>query len=352
MKIAPIIRAIEKAKEDGHDIDYRLVHTGQHYDSKLSQTFFDELGIPSPHVNLGAGSGSQATQTAMIMMAFEKELMKNPADLVMVVGDVNSTLACSIPAKKLWKKVAHVESGIRSGDMTMPEEINRIVTDAITDLFFTTSKTANDNLRKSGVDEKNIHFVGNVMIDTLLYNLNNLRKPDLWDSEELMEKKYLVLTLHRPNNVDDPENLEKLLNEIGKGAGSYPVIFPVHPRTRFILEHVKTKVSNIRYIEPMGYLEFIYIVKHSIGVVTDSGGITEEATVLGIPCITLRNSTERPETVTVGTNELIGTDPKAVAPWMEKMTTGKWKNGGIPELWDGKTAERIVDILVNLETKK
>jgi UDP-N-acetylglucosamine 2-epimerase (non-hydrolysing) len=352
MKIAPIIRAIEKARGEGKDINYRLVHTGQHYDNNLSQTFFDELGIPAPHVNLGAGSGSQATQTAMIMMAFEKELLKNPTDLVMVVGDVNSTLACSIPAKKLWIQVAHVEAGIRSGDMTMPEEINRIVTDSITDLFFTTSRTANENLQKSGVDEKHIHFVGNVMIDTLLYNMNNLRKPALWDKEGLEEGKFIVLTLHRPNNVDDPENLGKLLKEIDKGADDNAVIFPVHPRTRLILEQIRTQVSNIRFVDPMGYLEFIYLVKHSLGVVTDSGGITEEATVLGIPCVTLRNSTERPETVTVGTNELIGTDPKVVAPWMKKMTAGKWKKGGIPELWDGKAANRIVDVLVNLEINK
>lgn len=349
MKIAPIIRAIEKAREDGYDIYYRLVHTGQHYDNNLSQTFFDELGIPEPHVNLGAGSGTQAVQTSMIMMAFEKELLKNPTDVVMVVGDVNSTLACSIPAKKSGVLVAHVEAGIRSGDMTMPEEINRIVTDSITDLFFTTSKTANENLRKAGANKKNIHFVGNVMIDTLLYNLNNLREHELWDKEKLWNKKYLTLTLHRPNNVDDPVNLEKLLLEISKGAGSHPIIFPVHPRTRAILENIKTKFANMLYVEPMGYLEFIHMVKHSIGVVTDSGGITEEATVLGIPCITLRNSTERPETVTIGTNELIGTDPKAIAPWMKKMVSGKWKKGGIPELWDGKAAQRIVEVLLKLE---
>jgi UDP-N-acetylglucosamine 2-epimerase (non-hydrolysing) len=348
MKIAPVITAIEAARSRGHDIDYRIVHTGQHYDANLSKSFFDDLQIPPPHINLGAGSGSQAVQTAAIMIAFEKELLKNPTDLVMVVGDVNSTLACSITAKKLCIPVAHVEAGIRSGDLTMPEEINRIVTDCLTDLFFTTSTTANENLGKSGITEDKIHFVGNVMIDTLLFNLERLRKPSIWDRSALKEKNYLVLTLHRPVNVDHPSNLKALLDRIGMSANPYTVIFPVHPRTREILKGLKTDHANIHYTEPMSYLEFIYLVRYARGVITDSGGITEETTVLGIPCITLRDSTERPETCTIGTNELIGTDPSAIPPWVKKMVDGDWKKGSIPEKWDGKAAERIVEVLLNL----
>ena len=354
MKIAPVIRATEAAKAAGEDIDYRIVHTGQHYDANLSKSFFDDLQIPPPHINLGAGSGSHAIQTAAIMIAFEKELMKNPADLVMVVGDVNSTLACTITAKKLFTPVAHVEAGIRSGDMTMPEEINRIVTDILADLFFTTSSTANENLRRSGINEEKIHFVGNVMIDTLMFNLNRLRKPLLWDDLGLKEKSYLVLTLHRPNNVDHPGNLNKLLDEIGRTAGACKVIFPVHPRTAEILKGVTLEGTNIHCTEPMGYLEFNWLVRYARGVVTDSGGITEETTVLGVPCITLRDSTERPETCTIGTNELIGTDPSAIAPWVKKMVQGVWKKGGIPEKWDGKAAVRIVKVLLEqgVESKK
>jgi len=348
MKIAPVIRAIEAARSAGHDIDYRIVHTGQHYDINLSKTFFDDLQIPPPHINLGAGSGSQAVQTAAIMIAFEKELIKNPTDLVMVVGDVNSTLACSITAAKLCTLVAHVEAGIRSGDLTMPEEINRIVTDCLADLFFTTSTTANENLRASGITEDKIHFVGNVMIDTLLFNLERLHKPLLWDQLNLENSNYLVLTLHRPVNVDHPANLKELLDEIGQAANPYKVIFPVHPRTREILKGMKMDISNIHYTEPMGYLEFNYMVRYARGVITDSGGITEETTVLGIPCITLRDSTERPETCTIGTNELIGTNPSAIPPWIIKMVKGDWKKGGIPEKWDGKAAERIVEVLLKV----
>jgi len=352
MKIAPIIRAIEAARSEGHDINYRLVHTGQHYDTNLSKTFFDDLDIPEPHINLEAGSGSQAVQTAAIMVAFEKELINNPADLVMVVGDVNSTLACSITAKKLCIPVAHVEAGIRSGDMTMPEEINRIVTDSLADLFFTTSITANENLRKSGIPDERIHFAGNVMIDTLLFNLDRLREPALWNELGLEEKNYLMLTLHRPANVDDPSNLKKLLGEISRSSAPYPVIFPVHPRTQEILNGLDLKPENIHYVPPMGYLEFNYLVKKARGVITDSGGITEETTVLGVPCITLRDSTERPETCTIGTNELIGTEPSAIAPWLKKMVEGNWKKGATPEKWDGKAAERIVKVLINSHLKE
>ena len=356
MKIAPLIHAIERRKEKGErrKLSYRLVHTGQHYDPKLSDTFFEELGIPKPDVNLEVGSGTQAEQTAGIMLGFEKELLAHPADLVIVVGDVTSTMACSITAKKLNTRVAHIEAGIRSFDLTMPEEINRMVTDSITDLFFTTSYFANENLRKAGVSEERIHFVGNVMIDTLLANRNRFVRPAIWDQFGLKDKGYIVITLHRPVNVDDPENLHRLLEAITDAAGEVPVIFPVHPRTLKVLNSFDPSQSrslapSLHLTEPMGYLEFNYLVEKAFAVITDSGGITEETTVMGVPCMTLRDSTERPETCTVGTNELLGTDPAAIKPAMQKLFTGEWKKGGIPELWDGMAAERIVEVLLRSE---
>jgi UDP-N-acetylglucosamine 2-epimerase (non-hydrolysing) len=347
MKIAPIIEAIENAKNEGKDIDYRLVHTGQHYDKKMSGNFFEELGIPEPHINLESGSGTQAEQTATIMVRYEKALMENRPDLVMVVGDVTSTMACSIAAKKLNNiKVAHVEGGIRSGDLTMPEEINRMVTDAITDYFFTTSDTANANLKRAGVRDEQIFFVGNTMIDTLLKNKPRFKKPLVWDELNLQEGQYLVMTLHRPANVDEEQKLKHLLNEIIDNSHNLPLVFPVHPRTAKILDHLEIKSPNLHTVEPLGYLEFNYLVQHAKAVITDSGGITEETTVMGIPCMTLRDNTERPETITIGTNELLGTNPEAIKPAMEKLFSGEWKKGEIPELWDGKTAERIVEALV------
>jgi UDP-N-acetylglucosamine 2-epimerase (non-hydrolysing) len=350
MKIAPIIEAIEKAKDEGKDISYRLVHTGQHYDQKMSGNFFEELGIPAPDINLESGSGTQAEQTATIMTRYEKVLMEHRPDLVMVVGDVTSTMACSIAAKKLNNiKVAHVEGGIRSGDLTMPEEINRMVTDSITDYFFTTSETANENLRKTGVREDQIFFVGNTMIDTLLKNQSKFKKPAVWDELNLQEGNYIVMTLHRPANVDEESKLRDLLTEIIEHSEELPLVFPVHPRTAKILEHFEVKSPRLHMIEPLGYLEFNYLVQHAKAVITDSGGITEETTVMGIPCMTLRDNTERPETITVGTNELIGTDPKAIKPAMEKLFLGRWKKGKIPPLWDGHTAERIVEVLLSLQ---
>ncbi len=353
MKIAPIIEAIEKAKAEGKNISYRLVHTGQHYDKKMSGSFFEELGIPEPHINLEAGSGTQAEQTATIMMRYEKVLMDQRPDLVMVVGDVTSTMACSIAAKKLNNiKVAHVEGGIRSGDLTMPEEINRMVTDSITDYFFTTSETANENLRKAGIKEEQIFFVGNTMIDTLLKNKSRFTKPPVWDELNLQEGQYLVMTLHRPANVDEEQKLKYLLNEIIDNSHGLPLVFPVHPRTAKILDHLEIKSLNLHTIEPLGYLEFNFLVQHAKAVITDSGGITEETTVMGIPCMTLRDNTERPETIDIGTNELLGTDPKAVQPAMDKLFSGEWKKGEIPELWDGKTAERIVDNLIRISLNR
>ncbi|MDO6391141.1 UDP-N-acetylglucosamine 2-epimerase (non-hydrolyzing) [Pontibacter sp. BT731] len=348
MKIAPIIDAIEQKSAEGFPIRYRLVHTGQHYDKKMSHDFFEQLGIPEPHVNLEAGGGTQAEQTANIMVRFEKDLMENPADLVLVVGDVTSTMACSIVAKKLHTRVAHVEAGIRSGDIKMPEEINRIVTDAITDYFFTTSEVANENLRKNGISDDRIFYVGNTMIDTLLKQMPNFKKPSIWESAALTAGEYLVLTLHRPSNVDQEQELLELIDEIVKLSGELPVIFPVHPRTASILSKTAVSAPNLYLIEPLSYLEFNYLVKYAKAVITDSGGITEETTVMGIPCMTLRDSTERPETCTIGTNELLGTKKEALGPAFEKLHNGSWKKGAIPNLWDGKTSERIVQHLVAL----
>lgn len=348
MKIAPIIDAIQEKKNNGIDIGYRLVHTGQHYDKNMSDSFFEELGIPAPHVNLGCGGGTQAEQTANVMVSFEKDLLKHPADLVLVVGDVTSTLACSIVAKKLGTKIAHIEGGIRSGDLSMPEEINRIVTDSITDFFFTTSEVANQNLKKVGVSDSQIYFVGNTMIDTLLKQRGRFRKPSIWDRLKLKERDYIVMTLHRPANVDEDANLRALMEEIVAASDPVPLVFPVHPRTASILAGLGISHPRLHTIEPLGYLEFNYLVDRALAVITDSGGITEETTVMGIPCMTLRDSTERPETITHGTNELLGTDIGAIKPAMKKLFSGTWKRGVDIQLWDGKTAERIVNHLINL----
>jgi UDP-N-acetylglucosamine 2-epimerase (non-hydrolysing) len=352
MKVAPIIKAIKDARLNDQDIDYRLIHTGQHYDKKMSGDFFEQLGIPEPHINLEAGGGSQAEQTAAIMTRFEKALEVNRPDVVLVVGDVTSTMACTIVAKKLCIPCVHVEAGIRSGDMTMPEEINRIVTDSICDHFFTTSEVANRHLRDAGVDDSRIHFVGNTMIDTLYHNMNRLQQPDIWKQFGLRKSDYFLVTLHRPANVDDPYKLKAMLDAILEGTGDLPVVFPVHPRTRQKLEVISYQHPRLLQVEPMGYLEFIYMVKNAKAVITDSGGITEETTVLQVPCMTLRDSTERPETVTTGSNELVGTDPSHLAPYLERLQNGQWKKGGVPPLWDGKTAPRIVETLIRLYSKR
>ena len=345
MKIAPMIRAIEGAQKIGKKIQYRLVHTGQHYDDKLSKIFFEQLEIPEPDINLGAGSGTQAEQTARIMVEFEKDLIANPTDLVVVVGDVTSTMACTIVAKKLNTKVAHVEGGIRSFDMTMPEEINRIVTDSLADYFFTTSEVANQNLRKSGVRDEVIFFVGNTMIDTLLAQLPKARKPIKWTEWNLKSKEFIVLTLHRPSNVDDMErfaNWMKVIDDVG-----IPIIFPIHPRTQKNFSTLALRPSNIIPCDPLSYHEFIYLIKESKAVITDSGGVQEETTVLGIPCLTLRNNTERPETVTTGTNTMIGDNFEALTIALKNVNERKWKQGGIPEFWDGNTSKRIIEILIS-----
>ncbi|GAB2617136.1 non-hydrolyzing UDP-N-acetylglucosamine 2-epimerase [Belliella aquatica] len=348
MKIAPIIHAIKAQIKDGARISFRLVHTGQHYDKKMSGDFFDQLNIPEPNVNLAAGGGSQAEQTAAVMIAFEKELETNRPDLVIVVGDVTSTLACSITAKKLCIDVAHVEGGIRSGDLTMPEEINRMVTDSICDHFFTTSEIANENLHKAGFAKEKIHYVGNTMIDTLLANRSKFQKPEGVVFDALEAKKYFVLTMHRPANVDQEGQLKAMIDAIIEGSNNMPIIFPVHPRTAKSLVNLGIAYSNLHLVDPLGYLEFNYLVENAFAVITDSGGITEEASVMNVPCLTLRDNTERAETIHLGTNELVGTNPQNLAPFMEKLMKGKWKSyQGIP-LWDGKTAERIVDKIMEL----
>ena len=389
MKIAPLIKAIQKASAEGHNIHYRLVHTGQHYDKNMSDTFFEELGIPMPDINLGCGGGTQAEQTANIMVAFEQDLMQNPTDLVLVVGDVTSTMACSIVAKKLNTKVCHVEAGIRSWDLTMPEEINRMVTDALADYMFTTSEIANKNLLLAGASLENsanltnldgldalgnlakrqlpeeqyafkrtpqrVWYVGNVMIDTLLANRSRFRKPEVYDALGLEDKQYIMMTMHRPANVDEQEHLKALMEQIITNVHGLPIIFPIHPRTAKLFynlwgdeQQLAQLFPNLHIVDPMGYLEFNYLVERAKAVVTDSGGITEETTVMGVPCITLRDNTERPETCTVGTNMLIGTQPQAIKPALDKLFAGEWKQGAIPALWDGHTAERIVEILLSL----
>ena len=352
MKIAPIIRALQLAQASGSRLRYRLIHTGQHYDARMSGEFFVQLGIPEPDMNLNVGSGTQAEQTAAIMVRYETLLLKERSDLCLVVGDVTSTMACAISAQKLCVPVAHVEGGIRSGDWTMPEEINRMVTDAITNYFFTTSEVANHNLRRSGVPDERIFFVGNTMIDTLLANMDRLRAPSCWSELGLDAGQYLVVTLHRPANVDSTGQLRAMLSAIGHGCRGLPVVFPVHPRTAKTLNDFPDLPNNLRLVEPQPYLEFNFLVKHAKAVITDSGGITEETTVMGVPCLTLRDTTERPETVTIGTNELIGTDPAKLQPALNRLFAGQWKTGGIPDKWDGQAAVRIVAELERLLSGK
>ncbi len=346
IKIAPIIQAIKLFQEQRLQLSYRLVHTGQHYDKNLSDTFFEELNIPKPDANLNVKSGSQSVQTAAIMVAFEQELIQHPCDLVLVVGDVNSTMACAIVAKKMNTKVCHVEAGIRSGDMTMPEEINRIVTDSITDYFFTTSITATENLKLFGANPEHVHFVGNVMIDTLYQNLNRISAPAFWNNFQLEKNNYVVLTLHRPSNVDEAKSLIDLLKGIDEMVQDKKIIFPIHPRTKTILADDELNLKNIFFVEPQGYLNFMFLIKNSFAVITDSGGISEETTVLKIPCFTMRNNTERPETQSIGTNTLVGTSIENLRKVYADFLEVGVKDSGIPELWDGKASERIIEILL------
>ncbi|MDO6435541.1 UDP-N-acetylglucosamine 2-epimerase (non-hydrolyzing) [Flavitalea sp. BT771] len=341
MKIAPIHFEFLKYKDK---IRHLICHTGQHYDEKMSKIFFDELGLPTPDFYLGIGSGSHAVQTAGIMVAFEKILLEQRPDLVIVAGDVNSTIACSLVAKKMHIPVAHVEAGLRSFDREMPEEINRILTDAISDLLFVTEESGLEHLKKEGIDASKVFFTGNVMIDSLVSNLSLIDASGILQQLELPKAGYLLATIHRPSNVDTPESLSGILRLLNKYAQGRKVLFPVHPRTRsnirtFGLE--KDISPELILTEPIGYIDFLCLVKNARLIITDSGGIQEESTYLGIPCVTLRDNTERPITVKIGTNYLAGTDMSNADRIIAEVLGGNVKKGSIPELWDGKAAERI-----------
>ena len=345
MKIAPIMAALRGERS----VEPILVHTGQHYDEKLSHVFFDELGIPRPDVNLEVGSGTHAQQTASVMAAFEPVLNERRAHMVLVVGDVNSTIACALVAAKLGLRIAHVEAGLRSFDRTMPEEINRVLTDQISDLLFTTEASAQENLQREGIAVDKIHFCGNVMIDTLLAHRDRARQLDVPVRFGLTPRGYGLLTLHRPSNVDDAAVFERLLGGIATVAREVPLLFPVHPRTRPMLARSAAAAGlvdegRLRLLDPLGYLEFISLMDSCRVVLTDSGGIQEETTILGVPCLTLRENTERPVTVTHGTNRVVGTNPlKIQEAWRAVSLDGLPSR--TPPLWDGRAANRIVDVL-------
>lgn len=355
MKIAPIVNALAKIQDKA---DCCLVHTGQHYDQAMKASFFEQLGIPEPDVDLNVGSGSHAEQTAHIMLRFEPVLDRIDPCGVLVVGDVNSTIACGLVAVKKHLPVIHVEAGLRSYDRNMPEEINRILTDQISDLLFTTERQARDNLIREGIAAKRIHFVGNVMIDTLRTNLKRaaefietLRSYQI-DTAEIREKGYALLTLHRPSNVDEPDTLSKLLIAIRAVSERLPVIFPVHPRTAHRIEQhglgVLIRDSRIFQIPPVGYLQMLGLMKSAKLVLTDSGGLQEETTALGVPCLTLRENTERPITVAEGTNTIVGTDGLKIKACVDDIVATGGKSGRIPEYWDGQAAARIVDSLAEM----
>lgn len=347
MKIDPVFRALER---DSDSFSTWLVHTGQHYDENMSKIFFDDLGMRAPDIDLGIGPGTHAEQTGKIMVDLERILIEKKPNLVLVVGDVNSTMAATLAAAKLCIPIAHVEAGLRSFDRTMPEEINRIVTDALADLLFTPSPEADDNLRREGVPEDRIHRVGNVMIDTLLRCQQLAEDSPVFGRLGLHKNGYALLTLHRPSNVDNPAALEEIVDALEEIQRVLPIVFPVHPRTRKQIEAfgLQQRVDDLRGIltmPPLGYMDFIALEMHARLVLTDSGGIQEETTVLGIPCLTLRETTERPITVTQGTNRIVGHDKKKIRIASRDFLQGPKTSGRIPDLWDGRAAERIVKVL-------
>jgi UDP-N-acetylglucosamine 2-epimerase (non-hydrolysing) len=350
MKIAPLWSEIRQFPSD---FDPVILHTGQHYDYQMSKVFFEDLDLPEPHYYLGVGSGTHAEQTGKIMVEFERVIQKENPDLVVVFGDVNSTLACSITAKKLFIKVAHVEAGLRSFDMTMPEEINRKVTDSISDILFTPSKDGDENLIREGVERNQIHWVGNIMIDSLISILNKIGsfyEDKVFQKYGLQRNHFVLVTLHRPSNVDDKDNLLRIMNYLNNLSLRIPVIFPVHPRTNKVINGFDMCLNTngtFKIIEPLRYKEFITLEKSPKFVLTDSGGIQEETTYLNVPCLTLRPNTERPITISQGTNELVSLGN--IQENIELILSGNWKQGKLPELWDGKTAQRIVHTLKRME---
>jgi UDP-N-acetylglucosamine 2-epimerase (non-hydrolysing) len=344
MKIAPLMWEVTRRP----NMSAVLVHTGQHYDEKMSRLFFEELNIPRPDANLEVGSGSHAVQTAEVMKRFEPLVVEHKPDAVVVVGDVNSTIACALTAVKLGTRVAHVEAGLRSYDRTMPEEINRVLTDAISQWLFVSERSGSDNLLREGIPQQRIHFVGNTMIDTLLACRDRSEASTILNDLKIAHRKYAVITLHRPANVDDPTvfgNLEKVVQDL---QARLPVVFPVHPRTRKALANWSlSAMPQLRLVEPLGYLDFMKLTSHARLVLTDSGGIQEETTVLGVPCLTLRNNTERPSTVEEGTNRLVGLEPTRILSAIDEVFQQESATTRIPERWDGCAASRIIDVLAN-----
>lgn len=346
MKVAPLIEALNAWPKL---FEHQLVHTGQHYDEAMSRSFFETLGIPKPDIDLEVGSGTHAEQTGRVMIEFEKVLVADPPDLVIVVGDVNSTMACTITAKKLGIRVAHVEAGLRSRDMSMPEEINRLCTDVLCDYLFTTDEPASENLRAEGVEDGKIFFVGNVMIDTLLKHRAMAERDDTLAGLGLEPDGYALVTLHRPSNVDDPAVLGSLVTMLEDIAREVPVIFPAHPRTRARMETAGlldgAPGTRLKVLDPLSYIPFLNLTMHARLVLTDSGGLQEETTVLGVPCLTLRHNTERPITCQQGTNRLVGTDPVRIREDVGRILKGERPAAKVPEKWDGRAAERIVEVL-------
>ena len=343
MKVAPVMTALSSY----HHIQQQLVHTGQHYDANMSDIFFRQLDLPEPDVNLGVGSASHAMQTAQIMMQFERVILEHKPDLVLVYGDVNSTVAAALVCAKLGVTVGHVEAGLRSFDRTMPEEINRLMTDHIADMLFTPSVDGNENLAREGVGREKIHFVGNVMIDTLVRLLPAAAENDALTRLALQPQQYGLVTLHRPSNVDDPVMLRQIIDTLTDIAQKVPLLFPIHPRTRQRLQtlNLQPAISNLQLVAPLGYLDFLALQKHARLVITDSGGIQEETTYLGVPCLTVRQNTERPVTITMGTNILVGQDMERLRQEVLRMLDGVHKQGQAPPLWDGKAGERIARIV-------
>jgi len=351
VKVAPLMEAFGQALKHHSGLTVKLVHAGQHYDDRMSRSFFEDLGLPSPDIELAIGSGSHAEQTGHTMIAFERKLIDEQPDWVIVVGDVNSTLACALAAKKLGIKVAHVEAGLRSRDRTMPEEINRVATDVLSDLLFTTDRGADANLRAEGVDSDRIHFVGNVMIDTLLKHKEQACALQWWKHLGLEPGQYAVVTLHRPSNVDHREILTGICSALQTIQGELPLVFPIHPRTRkmaitFGLLDSMSQWPNVQLLEPLSYLQMLSLTSNAAVIMCDSGGLQEEALVLGVPCLTLRDSTERPITVELGGSVLVGNKAGTIIAAVRSRLANGWPAMGCPELWDGAAAERIVRVLL------